>query len=138
MTIKFQPTSLIIYAESVDVSTDFYRDVLNSNPIERFDGFSVFILSEGITLGIQSKSGITPKPEDSFGGFEISASNADRETVDYLYAEWVKKGVRIEMAPTELDFGYTFVALDPDGHRLRVCATDTTNIKKIPLGRTSD
>lgn len=32
------------------------------------------------------------------------------------------------MKPTTLDFGYTFVAIDPDGHRLRVCATDTSNI----------
>jgi hypothetical protein len=27
--------------------------------------------------------------------------------------------------PTEMDFGTTFVALDPDGHRLRVFATPT-------------
>jgi catechol 2,3-dioxygenase-like lactoylglutathione lyase family enzyme len=27
-----------------------------------------------------------------------------------------------EQSPTELDFGRTFVALDPDGHRLRVFA----------------
>ncbi len=32
------------------------------------------------------------------------------------------------LEPTELAFGYTFVATDPDGHRLRVCATDTTNL----------
>ena len=25
-------------------------------------------------------------------------------------------------APTAMDFGFTFVALDPDGHRLRVFA----------------
>ena len=34
----------------------------------------------------------------------------------------------IVLEPTELDFGYTFVAVDPDGHRLRVCATDTSGL----------
>jgi len=24
-------------------------------------------------------------------------------------------------SPVELDFGYTFAVVDPDGHRLRVC-----------------
>ena len=29
-------------------------------------------------------------------------------------------GVPIAQAPVALDFGYTFVGLDPDGHRLRM------------------
>jgi hypothetical protein len=35
----------------------------------------------------------------------------------------VKRGLPIAQAPTAMDFGPTFVALDPDGHRLRVFAT---------------
>ena len=31
-------------------------------------------------------------------------------------------GVKILQPPTDMDFGRTFVALDPDGHRLRVFA----------------
>jgi predicted enzyme related to lactoylglutathione lyase len=31
-------------------------------------------------------------------------------------------GVAIAQKPVEMDFGYTFTALDPDGHRLRVFA----------------
>jgi hypothetical protein len=30
--------------------------------------------------------------------------------------------LKIAQAPTAMDFGMTFVALDPDGHRLRVFA----------------
>ena len=37
-------------------------------------------------------------------------------------------GFPIALEPTTLDFGYTFVATDPDGHRLRVCATDTSDL----------
>lgn len=32
------------------------------------------------------------------------------------------EGATIALPPTELDFGRSFVAVDPDGHRLRVYA----------------
>ncbi|KAE9943372.1 phenazine biosynthesis protein, partial [Escherichia coli] len=35
------------------------------------------------------------------------------------------------LPPSRLEFGYTFVALDPDGHRIRLCATDTSGIEKL-------
>ena len=41
--------------------------------------------------------------------------------------QWKKLNLKIELEPQMLDFGYTFVANDPDGHRLRVCVTDTSN-----------
>ncbi|WP_277425783.1 hypothetical protein [Lysobacter enzymogenes] len=37
-----------------------------------------------------------------------------------MHADWRGRGWPIVQAPVELDFGRTFVALDPDGHRLRV------------------
>jgi hypothetical protein len=37
-----------------------------------------------------------------------------------LFADWQLRGVSIAQPPTEMDFGLTFVALDPDQHRLRV------------------
>jgi predicted enzyme related to lactoylglutathione lyase len=42
--------------------------------------------------------------------------------VDAAYAQWRAKGLPILQAPTDMDFGRTFVALDPDRHRLRVFA----------------
>ena len=38
------------------------------------------------------------------------------------HATWVAKGLAVIQTPTDMDFGHTFVALDPDGHRLRVFA----------------
>jgi hypothetical protein len=38
------------------------------------------------------------------------------------HADWIACGLRIVQEPVDLDFGYTFTALDPDGHRLRVFA----------------
>lgn len=124
----FKPNSVILYVEDVEKSTKFYTDVLQSSPIERFQEFSLFSLGDDVTLGLQSAQGIDPKPQPSFGGFELSLSDVSREEVDQVYSLWKEKGILIVLEPTDLDFGYTFVATDPDGHRLRVCATDTTNV----------
>ncbi len=86
------------------------------------------MLGETMTLGLQAAQWIKPKAESHVGGSELSLSDVDRETVDRLHAEWTGQGVEMALEPTELDFGYTFVATDPDGHRLRVCATDTTGL----------
>jgi predicted lactoylglutathione lyase len=124
----FKPNSVILYVEDVEKSTKFYADVLQNSPIERFQEFSLFSLGDDVTLGLQSAQGIDPKPQPSFGGFELSLSDVSREEVDQVYSLWKEKGIPIVLEPIDLDFGYTFVATDPDGHRLRVCATDTTNV----------
>ena len=41
---------------------------------------------------------------------------------DLRSPDWAKRGLEIIQRPTEMEFGLTFVALDPDGHRLRVYA----------------
>ncbi|MGH2343297.1 VOC family protein [Segnochrobactraceae bacterium EtOH-i3] len=126
--MSFRPSSLIIYVDDIDVSTNFYKTILNAEPVQTFQDFSVFVLTESFTLGIQSKHAIDPKPQAAFGGFEISMSYATNAEVDDLCREWKAKNIAMALEPTMLDFGYTFVATDPDGHRLRVCATDTTNV----------
>ena len=60
------------------------------------------------------------------GGSELNLSDVEHVDVDRLYAQWKALGIPMILAPTVLEFGYTFVATDPDGHRLRVCATDTS------------
>jgi len=46
----------------------------------------------------------------------------DAAQVDALHADWRERGLAILQDPQMLDFGYTFTAADPDGHRLRVFA----------------
>lgn len=69
-----------------------------------------------------------PAPQPHIGGTEICMSDVSNREVDEIFRKWSELGVEIIMKPAMLDFGYTFVATDPDGHRLRVCAIDTTNI----------
>lgn len=124
----FKPNSIILYVNDVVKSTEFYANILESIPVEQFSEFSVFALSDNFILGLQAKSGIAPKPQPQFGGFELCMSDITNQDVDTIYLKWYELGIKIIMKPTMLEFGYTFVAVDPDGHRLRICATDTTNI----------
>jgi len=48
----------------------------------------------------------------------------DEQTVRELREHWGEMGVAIEQDLHEAVFGLTFVALDPDGHRIRVCIPD--------------
>jgi catechol 2,3-dioxygenase-like lactoylglutathione lyase family enzyme len=127
--MQFKPDSLILYVDDVEASTKFYSKIFGTEPVETFDGFAVFALTDGFTVGLQSKHDIDPKPQTAFGGFELCVSNVDRDAVDKLYSEWTAQGIDIALEPSDLVFGYTFVATDPDGHRLRVCATDTTSLQ---------
>jgi predicted enzyme related to lactoylglutathione lyase len=38
------------------------------------------------------------------------------------HADWLARGLDVLQPPTPMDFGFTFTAGDPDGHRLRVFA----------------
>jgi hypothetical protein len=46
------------------------------------------------------------------------------QAVRDLRQKWGEQGVTIEQDLHEAVFGLTFVALDPDGHRIRVCMPD--------------
>ena len=123
----FVPNSVILYVSDVEASTAFYREILGHGSIKTYPGFSVFTLSDEMTLGLQAADEIEPAAEPYVGGTELSLSNVERADVDRLHAQWKALGIPMVLEPTVLEFGYTFVATDPDGHRLRVCATDTSS-----------
>ena len=125
----FKPNSVIIYVKNIDISTDFYTKILKQNPIETYPGFAVFLLKGDFILGLQQADQITPRAPNYYGGFELSFSDVTKDKVDEIYSLWKKLNVKIELEPQMLDFGYTCVGNDPDGHRLRVCATDTSKFE---------
>ena len=98
-------------------SAAFYRDLLGLEPTEQSPTFAMFSLPSGVGLGLWSSATTTPAPAAAAGASELCFIEED---VDAVHADWAARGVRIALAPTELDFGRTFVALDPDGHRVRV------------------
>ena len=71
-------------------------------------------------MGLWSRHAVEPAAAAAAGGGSELAFTA--EDVDAVHADWAARGLPIAQEPTDMDFGRTFVALDPDGHRLRVFA----------------
>ncbi|MBI3715851.1 MAG: VOC family protein [Betaproteobacteria bacterium] len=116
------PNFIILYVDSPATSTAFYTAILGKNPVDASPTFAMFALASGNMLGLWSKQAVEPAAKATGGGAELAFSLTDRAAVAALYADWSKRGLPIAQAPTDMDFGHTFVALDPDGHRLRVFA----------------
>ncbi len=107
---------VLLFVENPLKSSLFYKDLFGMDPIEESPTFVMFGLSNGIMLGLWNKFTAEPRVEAPPGAFEICFPCVD---VDALYDEWGKKKMVILQKPTDMDFGYTFVVQDPDGHRIR-------------------
>lgn len=114
------PNFVLLYVDHPENSADFYAKLLDTKPIELSATFALFALSSGLMLGMWSKHTVEPKADQAPGSGEIAFSVESVSEVHDLYARWQANGLRILQEPNQLDFGFTFVALDPDGHRLRV------------------
>lgn len=112
---------VIFYVDSPRASAAFYAGLLGREPVEASDTFAMFKVNAAAMLGLWSRHTVEPAATP-VGGSEIGFHVADAAAVQALHAAWTKRGLAIAQAPTEMDFGHTFVALDPDGHRLRVLA----------------
>lgn len=115
------PNFILLYVNNPEISAAFYADLLAQAPMEASATFAMFALKSGVMLGLWAKHTVTPTATGSGGG-ELAFAVADHATVDRMHTDWQARGLLMVQAPTQLDFGYTFVALDPDGHRLRVFA----------------
>ncbi|MET3925261.1 VOC family protein [Devosia sp. 2618] len=102
-------------------SEAFYSNLLGIKPVENSPSFVLYVLPNGIRLGLWIRGEIEPAPRDA-GGLEIGFSEDNDAAVTATYEDWSAKGATILQSPTRMDFGFTFTAEDPDGHRLRVFA----------------
>ena len=119
------PNFIILYVDNPLTSADFYAALLGKSPIEASPTFAMFALDSGAVLGLWSKHTVKPSTGTIGGGCEIAFSVKDRESVRTIHAEWKENALPILQPLTDMDFGYTFVATDPDGHRLRVFAVSS-------------
>jgi len=111
----------LLYVDSPATSANFYSRLLDKPPVELNPTFALFILDNGVKLGLWSRHTVEPAAELTGGGGEVGFSLSDTAAVDALHDQWVERGALIVQSPTALAFGYTFVAQDLDGPRLRAC-----------------
>lgn len=120
------PNFMLFFVESPAASATFYGMLFGLEPVEISPTFALFALSSGLMLGLWSKHSAEPRPGAGAGGTELGLTVEDYDDVDAAHADWKGRGIAILQPPIDMDFGRTFVALDPDGHRLRVFAPAPT------------
>ncbi|CAI0726779.1 Glyoxalase-like domain [Serratia quinivorans] len=114
------PNMTLLYVDNPETSAAFYRRLLGQAPVELSPTFALFVLSNGLKLAMWSKHSVEPAATATGGGGEIGFMCELPQQVDVLYQRWSEQGLKMIQPPVTLDFGYSFVACDPDGHRLRV------------------
>ncbi|MBX5140716.1 drug:proton antiporter [Rhizobium lentis] len=116
----FDSNSILLFVTDAPKSASFYARLLGQDPVEASPTFAMFILPSGLALGLWGRTGVQPAPAAAGGGCEVGFKVATADMVDRLHIEWQGESAAILLPPTDLDFGRSFVAADPDGHRLRV------------------
>lgn len=99
-------------------SAEIYDRLLGVKPVENAATFVLYVLPTGLKVGLWAAADMQPVPRPA-GGVELSFSLPDENAVRETYAAWTKLGLEVVQEPTRMDFGFTFVVADPDGHRLR-------------------
>jgi predicted enzyme related to lactoylglutathione lyase len=113
---------LLLHVDNHATSATFYKNLLGIPILEQKEDFAMLPLRDGVMLGLWAKSTVEPASTAQSGATEVAFTVADATAVEATYADWNARGLAIIQAPTPMSFGTTFVALDPDGHRLRVFA----------------
>lgn len=116
----FTPSTLLQYVRDVAASATFYGGILGKPPVEQSPGFALFLLGDGAALGLWQRDDVQLPVSAQAGAAELAMVVANPEAVQQMHDAWRALGVEILQAPVTLEFGHTFVGVDPDGHRLRV------------------
>ena len=111
----------VLYVENPRRSAELYSKILDVTPIVGSENFIVLPLANGFSLGLWNKAMAQPAATTG-GGIEVMFAAANDDEVRATYTKWSKLGLPMAQEVTKMPFGLTFVATDPDGHRLRVCA----------------
>lgn len=121
-SLQSQAHFVLLHVQSPAASASFYRQILAAEPVEASPTFAMFALAPGLMLGLWACDTVVPASAGQGGSSELAFVQDSAAAVDAVHAAWVARGVLILQAPSAMDFGYTFTASDPDGHRLRVFA----------------
>ncbi len=114
--------SIVLYVDDIAVSKRFYSDLLGTSPQQLSPSFVTFELGTGTKLELKERGQSLPPSNTTGGGAELCIKVQDEKSVYMLFEQWKNKGVSFAQLPITLVFGPTFVAIDPDGHRIRVFA----------------
>lgn len=114
------PQFSILYVTNPACSALFYRELFGRPSVEESPTFAMFVFESGARLALWDRNNVEPIVSQEAGAMELAFPLPDDASVDVGFAKWQASGLTIAQAPTRMEFGYTCMALDPDGHRLRL------------------
>lgn len=113
---------VVLYVKDPGASSVFYKELLDRPIVQSSPKFAMLPLGKEAMLGLWQREDVEPRAAKETGGGEVAFAVANADAVRATHEAWKARGLKIAQAPTAMNFGHTFVALDPDGHRLRVFA----------------
>ena len=118
------PNLVLLYVEDPLQSAAFYERLLGKLPAAAFPTYAAFSFDNGLNLGLWSTQARDFVSSGTGHRSELAFMVDDEDEVRALHDAWQADGVEIGQDLATAVFGLTFVALDPDGHRIRVCLPD--------------
>lgn len=115
---------ILLYVNDPVASAEFYERLLETKPAAVFPTYAAFELANGLSIGLWSTSARDFVSSGQGHRSELAFMVPDEARVRALEQSWRARDVAIEQPLHQAVFGPTFVALDPDGHRIRVCTPD--------------
>lgn len=118
------PNLILFYVNNPIESSSFYEKIFEQQPVAIFPTYVAFTFTNGFTFSLWSTQANDFVSAGSGSRSELAFMVSNEDEVRRLRDHWGNLGVSIEQDLHEAVFGLTFVALDPDGHRIRVCIPD--------------
>ncbi len=115
---------LILYVEDIEKSRLFYQALLEIKPLAIHPNYVAFMLPSGLLFSLWSSSAVNYVSGGTGHRFELSFMVKTEQEIHDIKKRWQSLNITIEQDIAKATFGLTFVALDPDGHRMRVCLID--------------
>lgn len=112
--------SVVLYVKDIEASQRFYTQVLGCRSQVLSPTFVAINFANNITVTLKQNTSLIPASNITGGGSELSIVVADSTKLQQLYQSWKVQSVEFAQDLIQLSFGVNFVALDPDGHRIRV------------------
>jgi predicted enzyme related to lactoylglutathione lyase len=115
--ITFNLGQILLMVKNLEASVTFYTSIFTITPALQSPSYAMFILKNGLKLGLWASHDAQPTPTGAPGTSEICILV---DNVDESYQQLKLKKLMFIQEPTNTDFGKTFVFTDPDGHRIRI------------------
>ncbi len=116
-----KPSNFVLfYVKSPAASAAFYEKLLATSPSSSRPALPCSSCRAASSSVSGSTVPSTRRPMAVSAARKSCSTATTDAAVDATHGDWAAKGAEILQKPTLMDFGYTFTAADPDGHRLRV------------------